>query len=308
MLQAAAFHQSRHLTADEVYDATEKCPVCLGVGDRKPVVRLQESPAIDLLECPRCRACSASLMPRPEVLNNYYTDYYKAGQDRNTCPNAARFADRIAGHTEFSFTGRPIRILDFGGGDGRLARKIADRLLAEINGSVEIDLVDYEKPGDYGTHWLRICGYRTLQEVRGPYDLVIASAVLEHIPEMHPVLCRLFALLRPAGYFYARTPYVVPFARLIRSLDFTYPGHVHDLGSAFWNRVSKTFGLNARFIISAPSLVETTFASHPVRTVLAAILKAPGRFEELLSKRSRPDRWWNFVGGWEIMLQSCEPK
>jgi hypothetical protein len=112
--------------------------------------------------------------------------------------------------------------------------------------------------------------------------------------------------MRPAGYFYARTPYVVPFARLIRTLDFTYPGHVHDLGSAFWNRVSKTFSLNARCVITGPSLVETTLASHPGRTVMAAVLKAPARFEELLSKRTRMDRWWNFVGGWEIMLQSGE--
>jgi 2-polyprenyl-3-methyl-5-hydroxy-6-metoxy-1,4-benzoquinol methylase len=245
-------------------------------------------------------------MPRPEVLQKYYADYYKSAQEKNTCPNAARFADHIAAHTSFLNGDRPIRILDFGGGDGTLARKIADRLLRDSTKRADIDLVDYEKPGDYGTNRIRVRGYRTLQEAQGPYDLVIASAVLEHIPEVHPVLRQLFALMRPAGYFYARTPYVVPFARLFRNLDFTYPGHVHDLGSAFWNRVGKTFELNARCIISGPSLVETTLTSHPARTVLAAVLKAPARVEEFFSKRGRLDRWWNFVGGWEIMLQSAE--
>jgi methyltransferase family protein len=303
MVQAAAYHESRHLNVDDTYDAMEECPVCLSGGERKAVVRLQEYPPIELLECSNCRAYSASLMPRPEVLKRYYAEYYKFGQERNTCPNSTRFAARIAGHLKFSSHVPLIRILDFGGGDGSLARKIADRLIPRINRPVEIDVVDYAKPHNYDSRRLRIRGYGTLEEVSGPYNLIIASAVLEHIPELHPVLCRLFTSVGLGGFFYARTPYIVPFARLIHSLDFTYPGHVHDLGAGFWNRIGRTFGLDANFLFSGPSLVETTLASHPWRTLLAATLKIPAKLEQLLSKHRRVDPWWTLVGGWEVMLQ-----
>lgn len=306
MVQAAVFHQSRHLVIADLYDATERCPVCLGKAERRSIVRLQDAPVVDLLECPKCRACSASFMPRPEVLQDYYANYYKSGGERNTCPNSIRFAARIAAHTSLPRTSANIRILDFGGGDGALAWKVAEHLLRKHQAAIEIDLVDYEEPSRRTTDRIRIQGYRTLEEVQGLYDLVIASAVLEHIPEVHPVLRQLFTLTRPGGYFYARTPYVVPFARMFRKLDFTFPGHVHDFGSAFWSRVAKTFKLSSRCVISGPSLVETTLASHPGRTVVAALLKAPARMEQWLSPRGREDRWWNWVGGWEIMLQSLE--
>ena len=47
---------------------------------------------------------------------------------------------------------------------------------------------------------------------------------------------------------YARTPFVLPLARIVPSIDITYPGHVHDMGSVFWGRFIETFGMKgARF-------------------------------------------------------------
>jgi SAM-dependent methyltransferase len=247
-------------------------------------------------------------MPKPEVLQEYYSKYYVTGNEKITCPGSARFARHIAAHSGLAARNGLIRMLDFGGGDGTLARKTADQLLAKSKTTVEIDLIDYEKPGEYSTDSIRLQGYRTLREARGPYDLVIASAVLEHIPEVNSVMRQLFALTRAGGCLYARTPCIVPLARLVRNLDFTYPGHVHDMGGGFWNRVITTFGLDAQCIVSGPSLIETTLRSHPVRTIAAALLKAPARFEGLLSPSTRTDRWWNFVGGWEIMLRFGETR
>jgi hypothetical protein len=303
MIQAAAFHQSRHLAPAEVYDATSRCPVCLTEAKRRPILRLQDSPTVELLECPQCRVCSASHMPLPAVLQEYYSKYYANGQEKITCPSSARFAPHIAAHSGLAGRKGVLRILDFGGGDGALARRTADHLLGNSDAAAEIDLVDFEKPGDYATDKIKLRGHSDLKKVSGPYDLIIASAVLEHIPEVHVVMRQLFSLARPGSALYARTPCVAPLARLVRRLDFTYPGHVHDMGAAFWNRIVKTFGLNARYAVSGPSLIETTLRSHPLRTIAAAVLKMPARVEGVLSPVARTDRWWNFVGGWEIMLR-----
>ena len=104
---------------------------------------------------------------------------------------------------------------------------------------------------------------------------------------------RLFALIADGGYFYARTPYVVPLTRLMPRLDLTYPGHVHDMGMDFWDKVTDAFDFPGVQIESRPSLVETSFTQAPARTFAAYALKAPARIV----------RSWPFVGGWEVVLR-----
>jgi len=94
-------------------------------------------------------------------------------------------------------------------------------------------------------------------------------------------------------------------ARVIKGLDFTYPFHVHDMGPSFWNRISETFQLDARIVVSRPSPVETSIKQASARTVAAHLLKVPGYLESLLSPAGRKDRWWTLVGGWELLLQTA---
>ena len=303
-MKAAVFHETKQLADADVYPCVDQCPVCRSTAPRPPVWTLQERPTIQLLACPACRATSASHMPKPAVLDAYYASYYKADQEKLTCPNARQHARHIASFCALPAGRTPFRILDFGGGDGTLARLIAGRLI-KTNGprEFEIDLVDYEPAAAVADAGIRMRSHRTLAGATGPYDLVVASAVVEHIPDLHPVLRTLFGLVRPGGVFYARTPYVLPIARLLGKLDFSYPGHVHDLGVGFWSRIMETFRLDADLLRSSTSIIETTFATQPLRTLLALLLKAPSMVESRLSPRARKDRWWNFVGGWEVVLR-----
>jgi SAM-dependent methyltransferase len=305
-VKATVHHEGKHLSASEVYSATDHCPVCLAREPRKPVFLIQRAPDIHLLRCPKCRGVSADQMPVPSVLDNYYTNYWPDEENRITFGSGARFAERILRYARINRQRDPIRILDFGGGDGTIAREIAQRLLAERKADVEIDLVDWgAQDAQLGEH-VRVNGHRTLETVAGPYDLVIASAVLEHIPDVNPVMKTLFSLVGPGGFFYARTPYVLPFTRLHSKLDFTYPGHVHDMGSGFWGRITETFALRARIAHSGTSPVETLFSKHPARTMLACTFKIPAWIEQRLVSPSRKDRFWNLVAGWEIVLQFAE--
>ncbi len=96
---------------------------------------------------------------------------------------------------------------------------------------------------------------------------------------------------------------MIPLARLIGKFDLTYPAHVHDMGSSFWNRFVQTFGLRADLIVSRASLIETAFREAPVRTVAAFIMKLPSHLELALRHPRPVDPIWTLVGGWEVVLR-----
>jgi SAM-dependent methyltransferase len=197
--------------------------------------------------------------------------------------------------------GEPFRVLDFGGGDGTLGLALARRLAPSQ--AVDFTLVDYQRP-DVSEQRERftVSHERELEKVEGPFDLVLASAVLEHIPQLQPILKSLFEILAPGGWFYARTPWIAPLKCLFPDFDMTYPGHVHDLGAPFWNRVPVTFAQPLRIVVSRPSLVETNWLHQPGRTAAAWLMKLPARLELAVSPSPRCP-WWRLVGGWEVVLQ-----
>jgi hypothetical protein len=164
-----------------------------------------------------------------------------------------------------------------------------------------IDVVDYSEPRDPEDPYVSIDAYRDLASVEGGYGLILASAIFEHIPDVHTAIRHVIARAGRRAYTYARTPFVLPVAQIIPVVDITYPGHVH-MGSVFWGRFVEIFAMKARMLSSRPSLVETTFARAPARTPLTHALKAPAMSEQALHRRNRPPRW-SLVGGWEEAMR-----
>ena len=74
-------------------------------------------------------------------------------------------------------------------------------------------LIDYnakERPSP--DHRIAIHVAESMDEVKSfTFDLVIASAIIEHLPNAREVLLALFDAVGPSGCFYARTPSIVPF-------------------------------------------------------------------------------------------------
>jgi hypothetical protein len=303
MVQATGFHRGKRLAATDVDDAREMCPVCHSSRPRRPVYRVQRDPDIDMLECATCGAASASHMPKPDVLQTYYAQYYSDASMRHTLDDPLRFARHVLRAMPDLRGSTPLRVLDFGGGDGSLSIAIAKLLQAQGKSvPTMIDVVDYPEPRDPEDPNVGIHAYRDLASVEGEYDLILASAIFEHIPDAHTAIRQVIARAGRRAYMYARTPFVLPLARIIPSIDVTYPGHVHDMGSVFWGRFIETFGMKAGIISSRPSLVETTFARAPARTLLAHALKAPAMLEQASLGRNHPLRW-RLVGGWEAVMR-----
>lgn len=298
------FHKGKKLKQKDVYNALSHCPICLSEEKRTSIAVIQNEPKIEMLLCDECKGISASLMPRGKIIEQYYENYYKNNDLGVTFHNTDRFAKHILEKIKIDHKNK-ISILDFGGGNGDLAKDMAKRLIDENSKlAINITLVDYDPRIDEDNIPTNIKFEikREIREVYKKYDIVLASAVLEHIPKLNSVIKKLFTLLKNNGFFYARTPHMVPYKKIFKGLDLTYPAHVHDLGASFWARFGQTFSLKTKVIISQPAIVETEFKKAFVPTLSAFILKFPAYLELGLSKK-RKDLLWDYYGGWEIILK-----
>lgn len=301
-VRASWFHSGAHLDDGQLDPPDIACPLCLSTNPRSPVFRLQASPDVDLLSCTACGGYSASRMPTPEALRRYYREYYKGTEQHVTFDLPERLALHILRRAFPTVLKRRIDLLDFGGGDADITRRIANRLLELGATGVRILLVDYNtevRPSD--SPQVSLDRVESLEGVEtAAFDLVLASAILEHIPRPRRDLLLLLNALRPGGVFYARTPSVVPLLKVARlcgvPYDFTFPGHVHDLGQKFWASILRHLLLEHSIVVldARPSLVETTLGIHPLRTAAAHLLKAPWRVL---------GRSYGLVGGWEVFFR-----
>lgn len=301
---AALFHRSLHLDEQDLTALDPACLFCNST-NRKSVFKLQKNPQVLLLECQDCHATSASRMPTKAALERYYGGYYDSSpadppDGEVTIDDPSRLAHRLANTKHRFRRDTPISILDFGGGDGTISYLLASLFVEHGVAQVDVTVVEYSK-NIVVSRDPRVVMKRvdSLDDVRSTYGYVIASAVIEHYPAPQILLRDLLKCVQDGGFFYARTPHMVPIMRLLQligvKVDFTYPGHLHDLGQAFWrsyfaNELQKDF----RILASRPSIVETTLRKNFLRTIAAYASKAPWH----LFGSS-----YEYVGGWEVLVR-----
>jgi SAM-dependent methyltransferase len=304
-MEVSAFHHGQHIDEAGLQPPAAACPLC-GSTDRSPMFEVQTEPVVTLLRCHSCGGSSVSRMPTRATRDEFYGHYYDDNEIGVTADDPARLARRIASYAYAS--GAPaavagsLRIIDFGGGNGAVSRAVAD-LAPPTARSIEVVVVDYDPDNLLpGGGRLTMTSSADLPPVTGtePFDIVIAGAVLEHLPEPMKELEHLLSITAADGLLYARTPYVAPLIATTRKvgldIDFTFPAHLHDMGQPFWDAITTTCASASGFdlVASRPSPVETG-SGQPARTAVAAAMKAPWR---VLGHR------WPFVGGWEVALRS----
>ena len=278
------------------------CRLC-GSNKRIPIIILQEKPRVRLLECSNCQSASASRIPKDNALKDYYNNYYASNCDEKiTFSGTDRFASYLFSEIKKHLRKSHLKILDFGGGDGSISVKTSYKLLTAGIEWVDISLVDYnEILTKIDNQHISLKHIKSLDDLpaRG-YDFILASAIIEHLPQPRQTITHLLKLLNDRGIFYARTPYVVPLIKLFKILgskwEFMYPMHLHDLGSDFWNTFLWKISLSKQFEVlkSKPSIVEASLKNCFSRAIASYIFKTPWY---LMGNR------YKLVGGWEIFLR-----
>jgi len=296
---------------EHLADARSECSICGSRRERVSSLVLQTEPRIDLLECGECFASSASHFPDERFLKALYapSDYHS--DLLGSTHAVVHTARHVAKHLPRPEADATLRVLDYGGGDGTLSTSFRDALRERGHrGAIELTVVDYfvdERAND-DVRFLDVNDFAALDE---DFDIVLASAVLEHLVDLAWTTRKLLSLCAAGGSFYARAPYEAPLARAVPGYSVRWPRHLHDLGPGFWARFLDTMGFDGELLRSAPSVVESDFASKPARTIAATLMKLPARIEATLFQRriaSTGAHLWPFPGGWEAVYRIDGPR
>jgi SAM-dependent methyltransferase len=95
-------------------------------------------------------------------------------------------------------------ILDIGCGDGLLAFILFDE---KIDVGIEPNEKELERAKEYGMYKELIqCHGNDIPKETGSFNTIFSNSVLEHIPELQPVLKEVHRLLAPEGRFYITVP------------------------------------------------------------------------------------------------------
>jgi SAM-dependent methyltransferase len=95
-------------------------------------------------------------------------------------------------------------ILDIGCGDGIFAKMLFHD---ELDTGIDPDLVEVERARQLGAYReLIVCSGDAVPKPDGSYATIFSNSVLEHVPNLSPVLEEIHRLLAPDGRFYATLP------------------------------------------------------------------------------------------------------
>lgn len=267
-------------------------------GRRCPLI--QTSPPVRVLKCSTCKARYVDRLPKRHFLDGLYVEADYAGFLDASVGLSESLANRLSKAISTSgFDQRSVRILDYGGGSGTLGVALAKRL--ECRGwDCHVTVVDIVTQG--AEDGILFLTPEKFDDEISTFDVILCSAVVEHLRDPGSRLNLLFSRLHEGGWLYVRSPQLGGLLTLKKSW-WRWPRHLSDLGPSFWRRFPNLSGWGIDVIWSRASRPETEWRSKPLSTLASNLLKLPCTLEDLLRDTTHLGRECRYpwVGGWEFL-------
>jgi SAM-dependent methyltransferase len=236
---------------------TSDCPLCRSSSKREAFT-LKEGRSV--LRCSACRLLFYAIRPTNAELQAHYSVYSYSSQKEIPFMTYASMLE-VLSEFELKIKARPIRLLDYGCGQGDFL------LLAESRGW-EVKGIEFSKSGR------DLCATRGLKSIfanvyeldressNDRFDLITSFEVLEHL--MYPGQFFDFARrsLRVGGYALVTTPNANSLSRFVYGWgrNLRYPEHINSFSSGTFQFISRRFsmhlerletrGLSSRLLLS----------------------------------------------------------
>jgi hypothetical protein len=130
-------------------------------------------------------------MPTQSFLEAYYKNYFEHPEIKVSFQDFNRFYRHMRSIGDLANASvAEYRILDFGGGDGRMAMHIAQQLIREKRiSSACVSLLDYNPPAASPMPEIKISSVQNIESIPPlSQDMVLASGIFEHVPELGKIL------------------------------------------------------------------------------------------------------------------------
>ena len=179
-----------------------------------PLAGISLMDGYDVVACDRCGLVYADRIPPSERFERYYADASKyeyshrnGEQHTSERERVQRLAERIAANV-----GASARLLDVGSSTGELLVALRGRGFADLTGlDPSLACVQHART-KYRLRMLHQAFGVKPADV-SPFDVVVLSAVLEHVPDLHDFLRLLDLWLVPGGSLVIEVPDAENFAQ-----------------------------------------------------------------------------------------------
>lgn len=264
--------------ADQLGEACACCPLCGASGPFTGALVLQAEPRVAMRQCAHSAGASAERFPTGAWLGALYDPAQYPSQMLQSSAATLAYARAIARTVrEDNAAPRALRLLDFGGSEGGLSRALIALLGQAGYDDVDACVVDLCTPRQAGrVRFEHVDGFGRME---ARHDVLVASAVLEHLTDVPGTVARLARVAADGALLFIRTPWELPLTRVLPRYRLLWPQHLHDMWPEYFERFLATYGLRGELIHSTPFVVESSFRQRPLRTAAAHLLKAPAWME-----------------------------
>jgi 2-polyprenyl-3-methyl-5-hydroxy-6-metoxy-1,4-benzoquinol methylase len=182
--------------------AMTPCSEC-GSRDRRPLMRVGGGErSAWLLRCGGCRLVQPERLPTDAELQEYYRTYSYDDPASWRLDSATEAAlDRLADSLDRYRTSG--RLLDVGCGAGSVLRAMSRHGWCAEGQEISTAAAHRLKKEGFRIHAGALGG---LEKGTEPFDVIVMSEVIEHLPAPHVTLVAAHDLLRPGGALYLTTP------------------------------------------------------------------------------------------------------